>query len=186
VSALNRTDEALGALFLAWAADIDSVDLPQSLLADPADREIFSRFITMVSPTQTSTGCQEWTGYCEQNGYGLIKIDGRQRKATRWILGIARGRPLGRDECALHHCDNPPCVNLDHLYVGDQLQNIRDMNDRGRARQPYTELLAARTHCPQGHPYDEVNTYIPPQGGRHCRACRRRRCREWRQRKAAR
>lgn len=45
-----------------------------------------------------------------------------------------------------------------------------------------SKVNRSKTHCPEGHPYDEENTYTPPTGGRYCRACMRRRSREWRAR----
>lgn len=59
-----------------------------------------------------------------------------------------------------HLCRNRRCINVDHLRL---LTNVENARDNGPAR---------RTHCPQGHPYDESNTYRPPGSGhRKCRAC---------------
>ncbi len=68
----------------------------------------------------------------------------------------------------LHHCDNRPCVNVDHLFVGSQQDNIRDMHRKGRARNG----KEMQTHCKHGHEFTLENTYVNPQGTRICRTCR--------------
>ncbi len=52
--------------------------------------------------------------------------------ATRWLMGYLRGAPLVRGEVVCHHCDNPPCLNVRHLFVGTQTDNMRDMAQKGR------------------------------------------------------
>jgi hypothetical protein len=83
-------------------------------------------------------GCWEWVGGRNTAGYGLIKINGRTMHVTRYILGVKIGRPLIASELALHRCDNPPCVNPDHLFVGSTKDNYDDMVAKGRHRFPGT------------------------------------------------
>lgn len=92
--------------------------------------------------------------------------------AHRWLLGHLRGAPLQPGEVACHYCDNPPCCNARHLYVGTQADNIRDAMVRGR-HVPPPRAMEAKTTCPAGHPYDEANTWIRRTGSRQCRACDR-------------
>lgn len=82
-------------------------------------------------------GCWVWTGYCQKFGHGWL---GRQVKGVRYgylahrhAWTLLRG-PLKDEDCLLHRCDNPPCVNPDHLYIGDRTDNARDMIERGRDR----------------------------------------------------
>lgn len=70
-----------------------------------------------------------------------------------------------------HLCSNRSCVNGDHLEDAPHEVNVR----RGRGG----ENWAAKTHCPQGHPYDEENTNLY-QGRRYCRKCGTERGRKWR------
>lgn len=81
------------------------------------------------------TPCLVWTGRKTTNGYGIYKTRAhRDQRAHRVALEEKLGRPLGPNMMALHHCDNPPCVNPDHLFEGTRLVNTRDMKDKGRDR----------------------------------------------------
>ncbi|WP_353848756.1 HNH endonuclease [Brevundimonas sp.] len=73
-------------------------------------------------------------------------------------------RPLASNECVLHKCDTPTCVNPDHLRAGTQLENIQDMNAKGRHRG-----IGSNTTDRYGHPYDKVNS----RGQRICSICAR-------------
>lgn len=126
--------------------------------------------------------CWEWTGARNHKGYGEIGADGRVQKAHRiaWVLTYG---PIHDGVDVLHRCDNPPCCRPDHLFLGDDADNMADMVRKGRSKQ------SQRTHCPQGHPYDEENTYISYRGAgrahRQCKECSRQRVRERRARKRA-
>jgi HNH endonuclease len=79
---------------------------------------------------RTESGCLEWTG-ATLKGYGQIG-DGRQVLYThRVAFMLANGEiPDGMD--VLHHCDNPPCCEPDHLFAGTALDNSTDMIAKGR------------------------------------------------------
>lgn len=83
--------------------------------------------------------CWEWLGHRQRDGYGTVKYDRETERAHRvaWIL--ARGIiPPGLH--VLHRCDNPPCVNPDHLWLGTHLENMRDRDSKNRRRAPVGEL----------------------------------------------
>lgn len=146
-------------------------------IADPHER-----FMAHVDTSGGPDTCHPWTGNRNRKGYGLF-FDREARKAKlahRWLLGHLRGVPLSLDEQANHHCDNPSCCNPAHLYVGTQIQNIRDREERGRGNSGAAS--AGKTRCVNGHLYDGANTYISPQGWRQCRACRREKSRAFRDR----
>src|SRR6187402_2263733 len=124
---------------------------------------IDQRFWTKVTKTP---GCWEYRGARTADGYGVFQM-GRgtgTRKAHIVAWELVRGSR--KDLWVLHHCDNPPCCRPDHLYLGTQEDNARDMSRRGRSRGSKV------THCPQGHMYDEKNTRYD-QGRRRCRTCLR-------------
>lgn len=114
-----------------------------------------------------ANGCWNWRGARYRKGYGRISIDGRQVAAHRTAYRLAHGEiPDGL--VVRHRCDNPPCINPDHLEVGTAADNSRDMVERGRSA---PNPRALNTRCANGHPFDEVNTYWW-NGARYCKACK--------------
>ena len=86
------------------------------------------RFWEKVRKTET---CWEWTSPLNYCGRGFIRIYGKNMQAHRAAYILLKGEiPDGM--CVLHTCDNPSCVNPDHLYLGTQKQNARDREKRGR------------------------------------------------------
>lgn len=77
--------------------------------------------------------CWNWTKSVDSSGYGQVKHLGKILKAHRISYEVHVGKiPDGL--CVLHKCDNPSCVNPNHLRVGTKLDNTRDMISKGRAR----------------------------------------------------
>ena len=75
-------------------------------------------------------GCWGWNG-CLSNGYGAIGHSGKSLGAHRVSYELFVGPvPKGMHVC--HKCDNPICTNPDHLFLGDQAENMRDMARKGR------------------------------------------------------
>jgi len=83
-----------------------------------------------------SNGCWVWTHGRFQFGHGRIKILGCDLKAHRISWELHNG-PIPEGLFVLHSCDNPPCINPEHLFLGTQQDNIDDM--RAKGRQPNTK-----------------------------------------------
>lgn len=77
------------------------------------------------------TGCVEWIGSSDRRGYGQIRINGTSMKAHR-VSWAATNGPIPDGALVLHRCDNPACINPDHLFLGDHKANVDDMDAKGR------------------------------------------------------
>jgi hypothetical protein len=128
--------------------------------------------------------CWPWTGKPNAAGYGRINKGRRgdgvilaHRAVYEALVGL-----IPDDLVIDHLCRNPICVNPWHLEPVPQSINAK----RGNAHRDYSrEGHALKTHCPQGHQYDEANTYTNPRkGGRQCRSCSRARAATNRERKS--
>ncbi len=92
-------------------------------------------------------GCWRWTGVHNRDGYGSFwngeRFPGKEGKrggpvmvlAHRWAFEFFCGPiPVGLN--VLHRCDNPDCVNPNHLFLGTQADNVKDCIDKGRRGKP--------------------------------------------------
>ncbi len=127
--------------------------------------------------------CDEWEGSRHERGYGQLYVGGRTFRAHRLIYMQHYGHT---DLDILHDCDNPSCINIDHLRAGTHTENMRDMISRGRYKNPVAESRKAITHCPSGHEYTEANTgYYKRDNVRFCKTCSRIKSRNYWANKAA-
>lgn len=78
--------------------------------------------------------CIEWTGARNAKGYGWRTVGNKQVLAHRHAFEAAYGK-LPKEASLLHICDNPACINLDHLRAGSHSDNMRDMAAKGRHAQ---------------------------------------------------
>ena len=113
-------------------------------------------------------GCIEWTGFRDKDGYGTISYKCKKTRVHRIMLEGKLGRPIAAGMKALHSCDNPACYNPDHLREGTQSENILEAFRKVRKFSP--EQNSIKTHCPRGHAYDSLNTYVH-RNKRYCRIC---------------
>ena len=137
------------------------------------DQKIINRFNSKVDtagPTQShmTTACHQWTAYT-LNGYGRFRVGAKMIRSHRVSYEIHRG-PIPDGLHVLHECDNPTCVNPDHLWLGTNQDNIDDKMAKGR----HVSANGEKTHCKHGHEFTEENTYRH-SGRRWCRACGARR-----------
>jgi DNA-binding XRE family transcriptional regulator len=97
--------------------------IPQ--LTEKQIKTLFSQII------KTDDGsCWTWTGFAHKE-YGIINLNNINYYVTRVIYELMHGESvLGFDVC--HHCDNPRCVNPDHLFLGTAKDNVDDCHNKKR------------------------------------------------------
>ncbi len=95
---------------------------------------IIERFWSKVE-VDSETECWNWKAFRDKNGYGVISINGKIRKAHRISFHIHYRRLPLLNIC--HSCDNPACCNPHHLWEGTQGDNMKDMADKGRSLHRY-------------------------------------------------
>lgn len=123
---------------------------------DPDAR--FWSFVTTVGD------CWLWTGGIHKNGYASFRVAGVRTMAHRWAYEHFVG-PIPDGLQIDHLCRVRHCVNPSHMEPVTPRENTN--------RSPLARVH--RTHCPEGHPYDEANTYYEAASGcRRCRICRSR------------
>jgi hypothetical protein len=97
-----------------------------------------ARFVSKVDTSGGQNACHEWTGLRHTNGYGLLSIGTQKQRnltllAHRFAWELAHGSiPEGAH--VLHRCDNPPCCNAAHLFLGNQQANNADRDSKDRVR----------------------------------------------------
>lgn len=79
----------------------------------------------------TESGCWQWLGQIGWGGYGRVRSNGKSTGAHRWSYAYHVG-PIPEGLDILHTCDNPSCVNPDHLVPGTHGENMKQMYARNR------------------------------------------------------
>jgi hypothetical protein len=119
-------------------------------------------FDNLVIP-EPNSGCLLWIGNVTSRGYGRVKRGGKVWQAHRFAWVEANG-PIPDGVMVCHHCDNPPCVNVGHLFLGSAADNAQDSSRKGRRRHQ------KRTTCLRGHPLVGTRTDVGTTY-RMCREC---------------
>lgn len=111
--------------------------------------------------------CWIWPGAPDIGGYGRVMVNGKAGQAHRQVYEHLAG-PIPEGLTLDHLCRNRRCVNPSHLEPTTGRENTLRGEGPGAVN-------ARRTHCVNGHAFDEQNTYTTKEGHRGCRACGR----EW-------
>lgn len=114
--------------------------------------------------------CWVWTGGLARGGYGIFMLKSigigkkKFKRAHRYSWEIHFGE-IPNQLLVLHKCDNPPCVNPDHLFLGTQTDNVRDLVQKGRHREQ------TKKFCKNGHELIAENKKKQPNGVNRCKTC---------------
>jgi hypothetical protein len=95
-------------------------------------KPVEERFFSKIEKTDS---CWTWTGSKDRKGYGRIMVGSKPCLAHRVSYEIRFG-PVTKGLFVCHSCDNPTCVNPDHLWLGTNRDNAYDMMEKGRWKQP--------------------------------------------------
>lgn len=121
---------------------------------DPLDSSVVAEEMFTVNLTQTQiarfwsktelkeSGCIEWTRAKRSHGYGAVRLERKSHGAHRVAFFLKNGSFPAKSEIC-HRCDNPPCCNPDHLFIGTHLENMRDMFSKNRRTSAKGEKHAA-------------------------------------------
>ncbi len=145
-------------------------------------------FWSHVDSSGGTDACWPWKAYRQKSGYGLYYMgyrhdhNGKHIMAHRLAWQYANNQPIPGGQMICHRCDNPPCCNPAHLFLGDQFANMQDASTKGRcvhkAVKGDAHYLRQRTHCKNGHPFNEANTRWD-KDRRICRICSREALKRW-------
>ena len=141
----------------------------------PAHDRAIARFeATLPSCEVVDGGCWLWPGPFAGKGYGVLAFSSGNIYAHRLSLEISSGAPVRSNLVAMHSCDNPPCVNPDHLSWGTHSDNGKDAAKKLRSAAHIVDQMA-RTSCTLGHPLSSGNLTSRGENGgkRECLACSR-------------
>ena len=108
------------------------------------------------------TPCLDWTASCNPDGYGRFRLDGETWRSHRVAWELENGSiPDGMH--VLHHCDNPACVRVDHLFLGTNDDNVKDKMAKGRYVASRGDRNGSRLHPERRARGDRNGSHTHPE-----------------------
>lgn len=132
IKILEDNYETNASEFLCWALPNRTWDAIQRKASELKLTRLTTeeRFWRKVKKRQ-SHECWDWAGVCDTSGYGQIEINRKSIKTHRFSWEIHFGK-IPDEMCILHYCDNPKCVNPNHLWLGTKKDNSDDKVNKNR------------------------------------------------------
>ena len=96
----------------------------------------------LFSKTKLNGTCIEWVRFKDAQGYGRFAVNKESKRANRVVYELCKGT-IGKDLHVCHSCDNPSCINPNHLWLGTNADNMRDKIAKG--------LSGKQRFCVKGH-----------------------------------
>ena len=111
--------------YLRWKSHGDPLKTKRNM--EPVTWE----YMLSCSAIDEETGCIEWQLHTNYYHYGQVHVNGKHEQTHRVSYRLNVG-DIHDGVSVCHHCDNPPCINPDHLFLGTQKDNMRDAGNKGR------------------------------------------------------
>ena len=144
-------------------------------------------FHEKLGPKDPVTGCIEWIGSRDKGNYGhgrlRLKNGGKMYQAHRLAWELKHG-PIPDGLCVLHRCDNPPCCNTDHLFLGTKADNNADRDAKGRcakgersgnSKLTTSDVIAIRRRVAAGERQKDLAKEFSVPTSAICNICNRKR-----------
>ncbi len=112
-------------------------------------------FWSKVDKTLGPAHCWPWIGAKNKRGYGVTSINWKQVTAHRLAFFYNSGQSID-GLCVCHRCDNPPCCNPEHLFLGTNADNTRDRDEKGRQSHGESHSQAVLPNRPRGESHYEA------------------------------